>query len=96
MQKRRPGRQRPAHKSGGHIPLFDETFRHVELCNSVISHIQRNPPKIFYHSDKRKSMAHRILYIYGPKVTERGGRITAGVLNKQVRPVAGVDTVIVG
>ena len=41
-------------------------------------------------------MAHRILYIYGPKVTERGGRITAGVLNKQVRPVAGVDTVIVG
>ena len=25
-----------------HFPLFDETLRHIELCNSVISHIQGN------------------------------------------------------
>ena len=28
-----------------HCPLFDETLRHIELCNSVINHIQRNPTK---------------------------------------------------
>ena len=28
------------------FPLFDETLRHIELCNSVISHTQRNPPKL--------------------------------------------------
>ena len=27
--------------------LFDKTLRHIELCNSVISQIQRNPPKLF-------------------------------------------------
>ena len=27
--------------------LFDLTLRHIDLCNSVISHIQRNPPKPF-------------------------------------------------
>ena len=26
--------------------LFYETLRHIELCNSVISQIQRNPPKL--------------------------------------------------
>ena len=30
-----------------HFPLFDETVRHIELCNSVISYIQRNPSKLF-------------------------------------------------
>ena len=30
------------------FPLFDETLRHLELCNIVISHIQRNPPKLFF------------------------------------------------
>ena len=29
-----------------HFPLFDETLRHIEVSNSVISHIQRNPPKL--------------------------------------------------
>ena len=29
-----------------YFPLFDETFRHIELCNSVISHKQRNPPNV--------------------------------------------------
>ena len=24
-----------------HFPLFDETLRHIELCNNVISQIQR-------------------------------------------------------
>ena len=28
------------------FPLFDKTFRHIELCNRFISHIQRNPPKL--------------------------------------------------
>ena len=27
--------------------LFDKTLRHIELCNSVISQIQGNPPKRF-------------------------------------------------
>ena len=27
--------------------LFDLTLRHIELGNSVICHIQRNPPKHF-------------------------------------------------
>ena len=31
-----------------YFPLFDENFRHIELCNRVISQIQRNPPKLFY------------------------------------------------
>ena len=30
-----------------HFPLFDETFCHEELCNCGISHMQRNPPKLF-------------------------------------------------
>ena len=30
-----------------HFPLFDETSGNIELCNSVISPIQRNPPKLF-------------------------------------------------
>ena len=29
-----------------HFPPFDQTIRHIELCNSVVSHIQRNPPKL--------------------------------------------------
>ena len=28
-------------------PLFDETLRHIQLCNSGISQIKRNPPKLF-------------------------------------------------
>ena len=28
------------------FPLFDYTLRHKELCNSIISHIQRNTPKL--------------------------------------------------
>ena len=27
--------------------LFDETVRHIELCNSIISHIQLNLAKLF-------------------------------------------------
>ena len=30
-----------------HLPIFDETLRHIELCNSVIRHMHRNPPKAF-------------------------------------------------
>ena len=30
-----------------HFPLFDYTLRHIELCNSVISQILQNPPKLF-------------------------------------------------
>ena len=30
-----------------YFPVFDETLRNIELCNGVISHIQRNPPKSF-------------------------------------------------
>ena len=30
-----------------HFPLFDQTLRHIELRNSVISHKQQNPPKLF-------------------------------------------------
>ena len=30
-----------------YIYIYDETLLHIELCNSVISHIQRNPPKFF-------------------------------------------------
>ena len=29
-----------------HFPLFDDTLRHIELCNSVISQIQENTPKL--------------------------------------------------
>ena len=29
------------------LPLFEETLRHIELCNIGISQIQRNPPKLF-------------------------------------------------
>ena len=32
------------------FPLFDETLRHIELCNNVIRHIQRNPPKHFFNT----------------------------------------------
>ena len=28
------------------FPLFDETLRHIELCNSVTSQIQQNPQKM--------------------------------------------------
>ena len=28
-------------KNVDHFPLFHNTFRHIELCNSVISHKQR-------------------------------------------------------
>ena len=28
-----------------HFPLFDETLRHKELCKSVVSQLQLNPPK---------------------------------------------------
>ena len=31
-----------------HFPLFDETLRHTELCNSVISQPLRNPSTLFY------------------------------------------------
>ena len=30
-----------------HFPLFYETSCHIELCNSVASQMQRNPPKLF-------------------------------------------------
>ena len=30
-----------------HLPLFDETLRHIELFNIVPCQIQRNPPKPF-------------------------------------------------
>ena len=30
-----------------HIPLFDETLRHLELCISVTCKILQNPPKLF-------------------------------------------------
>ena len=30
-----------------YFPLFDETLLYIELCNSVIRHIQWNPPKLF-------------------------------------------------
>ena len=29
-----------------HLPLFDKPLRHIELCNSVFSQIQRNPPTL--------------------------------------------------
>ena len=29
-----------------HFLLFEETFCQIELCNSVIGHMQRNPPKL--------------------------------------------------
>ena len=28
-----------------HFPLFEETVRHIKLCSTIISNIQRNPPK---------------------------------------------------
>ena len=31
----------------GHKTLIDETLRHIELCNSVISQIQRNQLNLF-------------------------------------------------
>ena len=30
-----------------HFPLFHKTLHHIELCNRVISYIQRNSPKLF-------------------------------------------------
>ena len=29
------------------FPLFDKTLRHIELCNWVIRHLQKNPPTLF-------------------------------------------------
>ena len=34
----------PCDEIFNHFPLFDETLRHIELCNSLISPIQRNLP----------------------------------------------------
>ena len=30
-----------------HFPLFDETLSHIELCNSGIRYIKKNPQKLF-------------------------------------------------
>ena len=35
------------YKISYHFLLFHETLRHIELCNSVISQMQLNPPKLF-------------------------------------------------
>ena len=31
-------------ENSNYFPLYDELLRHIERCNSVISHTQRNPP----------------------------------------------------
>ena len=52
-----------------HFSLFDEIFRHMELCNSIVSQIQRNPSKLFYKrvsghkNNKVPGMPTYIMYV---------------------------------
>ena len=39
-----------------HFPLFDQILRHVELGNSVISHIQRNLPKLVLQNSSMEAV----------------------------------------
>ena len=36
----------PCDETFDHFLLFEETVSQIELCNSVIGHMQRNPPKL--------------------------------------------------
>ena len=52
-----------------HFPLFDETLRHVELCNSVNSQIQQNPPKQCDYSNPRENYSVFSIDFHFPLLT---------------------------